>query len=354
MKTAARFFLLLLLAVVLYLLFYPVPIDPVAWDPPEAPSLEGPYQANHQLAAMEVLFRDQCPQCEDVAIDSTGRIYGGAGDGRILRMTPGSSRVEELAQTGGRPLGLDFDQSGRLLIADAQKGLLRLEEDGQLRVLSQSQGGRPFKFVDDLEVGPDGVIYFSDASDTYGIENYKLDILERRPHGRLLAYHTREDRTELLLDSLYFANGVAVDSAGRFVLVNETNAYRVRRYWLKGPRAGQSDMFIENLPGYPDGISRGSGGVFWVPLISLRKRLVDGLMPHPFLRKVLARLPVWMQPSPDRYGFVLGLNEKGSILYNLQDPTGKFYGISSVQEAGGTLYMGSLEAGGVGKIAIPD
>ena len=66
---------LFLLAIILFLL-WPSPIDPVAWTPPKAPELTGVYEPNNKLANVDILFEGQCNKCEDVAIDSTGRIYG--------------------------------------------------------------------------------------------------------------------------------------------------------------------------------------------------------------------------------------------------------------------------------------
>ena len=346
-----RFLGALFLLLVLYLLFFPVPIEPAAWSPSPAPAMEGDYAVNEKLKDIEQLFSGFCPQCEDVAIDSRGRIYGSASDGRILRFAGAEALPEVLANTGGRPLGLDFDRSGNLIVADAVKGLLSIDPAGDVRLLVAEHGGRPFLFTDDVEVGPDGRYYFSDASWRFPIKDYKLDILEHRPNGRLLVYDPLSGQTDLLCDSLYFANGVAVSADTSFVLVNETNTYSVRRYWLSGPRAGTSEMFIENLPSFPDGISRGSDGIFWLALVSPRNALVDQLMDKPFWRKVLARLPAFLQPAPQPYGFVLGLDSNGKVIYNLQDPAGGFSQITSVQEYQGQLYLGSLTETAIGRVA---
>jgi sugar lactone lactonase YvrE len=341
-----------LLLLLVWLFFYPVPIDPAAWTPPPNPGLSGPFAPNSYLdEKLEYRFAGQCAQCEDVAIDKQGRIHGGASDGKIIRFD-GESRVD-FADTGGRPLGLDFDPHGNLIVADAEKGLLSIDSAGEIKVLSVEHDGLRFAFADDLEVGPDGIIYFSDASWKFSVADYKLDLMEHRPYGRLLAYDPSKGKTTLLLDSLYFANGVAVDPQARFVLVNETGAYRVRRYWLAGERSGQSDILIDNLPGFPDGISRGSDGIFWVAIISRRDAMLDWIMPRPWSRRVIARLPDFMQPAPERFAFVLGINAQGEVVYNLQGPSGKFAQISSVQEHEGLLYLGSLAENGIGVAPRP-
>jgi len=335
-----------------YVFFSPVPIDPAHWEPPASPGLNGAFSPNDRLARAQVLHRGQCPQCEDVDVDSLGRLYGAASDGNIYRFGPDGQR-EVFAATGGRPLGLDFDSLGRLYVADAVKGLLRIAEAGKVEVLATEQGGRPFAFADDLEIARDGKVYFSDASWKFSFDRYKLDLMEHRPNGRLLVYDPATGTTELLLDSLYFANGIALAHDQSYVLVNETGKYRVRRYWLRGPKAGRTDIFLDNLPFFPDGISQGSERIFWVAMISPRNALLDGLLPRPFWRKVLVRLPEAFLPKPGKYGFVLGVDPAGQVRYNLQDPQGGFHQISSVQEAGGYLYLGSLGDNGIGKMPRP-
>ena len=64
--------LLLVAAAAAYLLLWPVPVDPVAWDAPEAPELTGPYAANDELADVERLAAGQGHGPEDVAIDDQG------------------------------------------------------------------------------------------------------------------------------------------------------------------------------------------------------------------------------------------------------------------------------------------
>lgn len=46
-----------------------------------------------------------------------------------------------------------------------------------------------------------------------------------------------------------------------------TMGLRVLRKWLKGPRQGETDVFIDALPGFPDGISRSADGNFWLCIV---------------------------------------------------------------------------------------
>lgn len=348
MKRTLQVIGLLILVGLVYLLFWPVPIDPGSWTPPIAPKLEGNYQVNEKLKSIEKRYADQCHQCEDVAIDSIGNIYGGSIHGEILQFSPTGTRIE-LVNTGGRPLGLDFGKNGKLYIADAIKGLLELDvKTKQLQVLSTTHGGRDFKFVDDLEVADDGKIYFSDASDKFSFHEHQADLMEHRPNGRLMVYDPTTGKTDMLVDELFFANGIAVSPKQDFVLCNETAKYRVRRYWIKGPKKGTNDIFIENLPGFPDGISQGDNGIFWLALITPRQQVLDDILSQPFIRKVVMRLPKSVQVAPERYSFILGLDHKGKILQNLQDPAGGYTEITSVQQFDNQLFLGSLKEAAIG------
>jgi sugar lactone lactonase YvrE len=73
-----------------------------------------------------------CPECEDLAIDSSGTVYAGASDGRILVFSPDFKQNRTLAQTGGRPLGLAADNKGNIYVADGAKGCFGCRHKGRL------------------------------------------------------------------------------------------------------------------------------------------------------------------------------------------------------------------------------
>lgn len=342
-----------IIVLVAYLLAWPVPINPASWTPPVAPELTGVYAQNSELAKIERLKIDGFAP-EDVAIDSQDRIYCGAADGRIFRFQPDGTRAEVFAGTKGRPLGLVFDHDGNLIVADAMIGLMSIAPDGTSTVLSTAADGVPFRCTNDLDVAADGTIYFTDASYKFPLTQLKADLLEHQPNGRFLAYDPRTKQTRVLLRDLYFANGVAVSPDQSFVLVNDTGAYRVRRYWLSGPKQGQSDIFIDNLPGFPDGISSNGSGIFWLALVNRRDSALDALQPNPFLKKIVWRLPNFLQPNIKRYAFVLGLDSNGRVVHNLQDPSPQcFAQIANVVEHKGTLNFGSIGESAIGRMALP-
>jgi sugar lactone lactonase YvrE len=332
-----------------YFLAWPTGLDLATWDPPEA--LRWP--ANQALAGAQRLHPELLGP-EAVTIDPGGRVLTGLANGQIVRFDPAGGPVEVLAETGGRPLGLALDGSGNLVVADARRGLLAVRPGGEVAVLATGHGGRPFRFVDDLAISGDGTIYFTDASDKVSVADYKRDILEHRPRGRVLGFHPGRGEVELLVDGLYFPNGIALGPSDAYLIVAETSAYRLRRIWL-GARRGEVETLVDNLPGFPDNVRWSPDRrVFWVAIGSPRDRRIDWLMPRPFLRAIAARLPAGLQPGPQSHSFALAYDEAGRLVHDLQASGSAAYGpIASVVEHAGHLYLGSFMAGGIARVTSP-
>jgi sugar lactone lactonase YvrE len=338
---------------VAYLLFYPVPIEPVAWEAPPPPARTGVLAGNDRLRAVERIGA-AARKPEATAIDPQGRILAGVDDGRVVRIDPRTGEVTTFATTGGRPLGLAFDGAGDLYVANASRGLQRVSPTGEVTTVSAGNGGVPFRFTDDVTVGPGGIVYFTDASSRFGQDQFREDILEHGGHGRLLSFDPSTGRTESLLSGLQFANGVAVAGDGSYLVVAETGSYRLVRLWLTGLRRGTSEPFAENLPGFPDNVTWSpERKAFWVALWP-RVGAVDALAAHPWLRKVVRRLPRWLQPDPAPHAWVVAVDERGQIVDSLEWLSkSSYFPVTSVRERDGSLWLGSLDQDGVGRIAAP-
>jgi len=335
----------------LYLLAWSVSIEPAAWQAPLNPGYTGFFEQNNRLTGLQVLSIGNHHGPEDIALDSTGRIYAATHQGHIVRLRADGTNPEIWADTGGRPLGIDFDARGNLLVADAYRGLLMVSTRGKVTELATVADGVPIKYADDVDVAANGLIYFSDASTKFGAREYGgtyaaslLDIMEHGGHGRLLVYDPADGRARTLLTGLNFANGVAVAHDQASVLVNETGSYRVLRYWIAGPRQGQSEAVIEALPGFPDNLSTGLDGRYWVALIAPRNDLLDNLADKPFVRKMIQRLPAFLRPKAAHYGHIIALNQHGQVVLDLQDPSGAYPKTTGVTETPDYLYVGSLTA----------
>lgn len=335
-----------------YLLLWPVPFDPVAGPERAAnPAGTGVFAKNNALAKAQLVESGHGP--EGIAFDAQGRLHTGLHNGDVLRQKSDGG-FELVGNTGGRPLGLDFDARGQLIIADGIAGLISMAPDGTVKTLATDFEGKRMLFVDDLAIAKDGKIYFSDASQRHAYGADIIEIFERRPTGRLMVYNPRDKSLAVLLDDLYFANGVALSESEDFVLINETFDHRIMRYWLKGPKAGTSDVFIDNLPGYIDNITEGPNGSFWVAVVSARTDDLDALVPSPFLRKVVWRLLQLTGGSPAlEHSYAVKLDATGKPLVSLEDDSGHIYMMTSVLERQGKLYLGSLTNHAIGILEAP-
>ncbi len=267
-----RFLLALLLLLLAGLVLLPSPIDPAAWSPPASPPLVGPLAPNEVLRDAALLAEGAVRGPEDIAFDPQGRVYVAVAEGKVKRLAA-DGKLEDFATTAGRPLGIRFDAGGNLIACDLGKGLVSIDSAGRVSVLSTEADGVPFGFIDNLDIASDGAIYFSDASSKFHQKDYRFDLMEARPHGRLLRYDPGTRRTTVVLPKLYFANGVALSRNEDFLLVGETYRYRLTRYWLKGPKAGTSDVFLDNLPGFPDNVDGNRKGSFWVAMFTVRNKV---------------------------------------------------------------------------------
>lgn len=349
---AAAAIIILSVIILFFLVSSKSPIDPVAYIAPEKPEMTGVLAPNILLQNAELLAKGEVNGPEEVAVDNQGRVYFGTPDGKILRLLPGGF-IELFTTTGGRPLGMKFGPDGNFIVADGQKGLLSVDPSGSITNLAHSAEHVPFKCADALDIAKDGKIYFTDASFKYPPKDFMLDLLEARAHGRLMRYDPATKTVTVLMRDLNYANGVALSQDEDFVLVNETFQYRVHRYWLAGPRAGTSDIFIDNLPGFPNNISSNGKGKFWLALFTVRNSLLDAIHKYPIIKSFMAGLPQSLWPKAKRYGFVIALDERGNITESLQDPTGEhLYDITSAQEYDGYLYLGSFHADRIGKLKV--
>lgn len=338
-------------AAIAYLSLWPVDITPSGWTPPPL-AQQGP--TNQALKGIQRIGLNVGVGPEGISFDDAGRIYAGYADGRVVRFSADGLTHEVLANTGGRPWGTFACADGSaVLVADALKGLLRVTQ-GKVEVLSTESNGVPFKLTDDVVQARSGIIYFSDASSKHGLDKMMADVFEHGNHGRLLSHDPRTGKTTTLASGLHVANGVTLGPDEAYVLVSETLQYRVMRYWLKGPKAGQFEPFIENLPGFPDNISYNGKDGFWLALFAPRDAMLDGMLPYPALLSAVYRIPESVRPKAAKHARVLKLDLSGKVVADLQDATdGAYAPITSVRERGTSLYFGSIEYPGLGQLPLP-
>lgn len=346
MRSVLKFAVVLIVVTGGFLLLMPTKVHPLAWTPAPAPSMvSGVYADNQRLKNVERIGAADIDGPEALLLEE-GALITGLHDGRVIRSSLDGKTRTVLTDTGGRPLGLARHPNGMLVIADGLKGLLSLDALGQVIPLTTEANGVPFGFTDDVAIDKSGhYAYFSDASSRWSYGKDGAAIIEHGGDGRLLRYDFQSGKTEVLLEKLEFANGVTLGPDDAYVLVNETGAYRISRYWLSGPKAGTHDVFIDNLPGMPDNLAFNGRDRFWVALYAPRNALLDATAPHPFVRKMIARAMTVLPKPVEKRGFALGLDLDGKVIANLQDASdGNYSPITTVREYGEWLYFGSLKA----------
>lgn len=361
MKKLIVALLAIVVALAAYLGFWPVPVQPVAWDAPPVPGYAGPHAPNTKLAGLTLIPLGAESGPEHVVLGRDGKLYAAMASGKMVRMRPDGSGQEVVANTGGRVLGFDFDANGQLIAAAAIKGLLSVAPDGKVTVLTDQVAGDPIRYADAVVVARSGKIYFSDASRRFAparwggtFEAAVLDILEQSSTSRILEYDPATRNARVVVKGLSFANGVALSKDEQTLFVAETGRYRVWKVAVAaqdldaGSGSPQATVLLDNLPGYPDNLMRGADGRIWVGLSGPRSEKVDAMARKPFLRKLTLRLPRALWPLPKPHGHVIAFDESGRIVADLQDPSGAYPQTTGVTETADRLYIQNLHLGVLG------
>ena len=343
--------LALLLGILLaYFFFWPVPVEPQAWDAPAAREYTGDFAVNTELDDFTALALDGLTGPEAVVQGPHGYLYATSHEGWILRWLE-NQEPQKWVKLPARPLGIALDKEANVWAACVDTGLLKITPQGEISTELTQVDGQDIRYADDLDIANNGKIYLSDASTKFFPSDWGgtlaaslLDILEHAGNGRVIEYDSNSGSARVVKKGLNFANGIAIDPAQQFVLVVETGSYRVWKLWIAGQRVGQEEIIIDNLPGFPDNIHVGKQGRFWVGLTAPRAQILDNLSRRPAMRKVVQRLPAFMRPKVVHYGAVFAINESGQVISNKQSPTGKVYATTGVAETDDYLYITSLTA----------
>jgi sugar lactone lactonase YvrE len=305
-----------------------------------------------RLDDVEVLRVPRGHGPEDVAVGPDGHVFAGTAEGAIWRWPPDAHRdatPDLLADTGGRPLGIEVDpRDGSLIVCDAYRGLLRLTADGTITDLTRHAAGERILLCNNAAVAGDGVVYFTDSSNRFPVSHWRRDLLEHRPNGRVLAYDPASGRTDVVAEGFYFPNGVALTPGEDALLLCETVAHRLVRISLPDGTVTE----LGDLPAYPDNMSSVGDGTYWIALASPRVAIAEKLLPHPVLRRIAAVLPPRLQPQPLPYVMTALVDGDGTLLRALHGPAGRYVMATGVRQHGDTLWLGSLTEPGIARVAL--
>nr|AIL49060.1 strictosidine synthase [Nothapodytes nimmoniana] len=326
----------------------------------------------NRLQKSEIKFMNQVQGPESMAFDPQGRgPYTGVADGRVVFWNgdkwtdfaytspnrsdlcdPKPSPLSYLKNEHicGRPLGLRFDKkTGDLYIADAYFGLMKVGPEGGLATsLITEAEGVPFKFTNDLDIDDEGNIYFTDSSKNYQRRNFIQLVFSSETTGRVLKYNPTTKETTVLVRDLQFPNGVSLSKDGSFFVFCEGCMGRLRKYWLKGEKAGTSEV-MAILPGFPDNVRTNEKGEFWVAIHCRRSIYGYISAKYPKFRKFILKFPIsakiqyLLQIGGRPHALILKYSPEGKLLEVLEDSQGKVVkAASEVEEKDGKLWIGSV------------
>ena len=298
-------------------------------------------------------------------LDREDNLYCGNRHGDIMRFFgPDHTRHEIFAHVGGQPLGLAFDRTAISTSASAAWGFIRSRRTAS----STSSRTRPtahcsrwstnsrLRLADDLDIAPDGRVFFSEATIRFEMHEWPVDALESRGNGRIICYDPKTGKSHTEVSNLIFPNGICMLPDGESFFFAETFGCRVSRYWYAGPKKGRLEIVIDNMPGYPDNINRASDGNYWLAIVGMRSPALDLALRMPGFRRRMARRiapDAWMYPNLNT-GCVIKFNEKGEVLESLWDLGGKNHPmITSIREHKGILYLGGIYNNRIGTYKIP-
>lgn len=251
-------------------------------------------------------------------------------------------------------------------------------------MINRSQIPRPAKIFNSVAVSKSGDIFWTDSSSDFYLQDGIQSIMTN-PSGRLIRYNRATKKNTVLVDELYFANGIALSPNEDFVVVSETAASRLRRVYLNGPKAGQSDVFIDRLPGATDNLTPDADGI-WVPLViaidSENPSIWQTAANTPLIRKFIVRVLVllelpfqWIQNvfpnvytqkvvrtighfeslaaiTPTRTT-ILRVDWNGNIVGSLHGFDKSVQNVAHVLEFGEYLYLGSFSNNYLGLVKLP-
>jgi gluconolactonase len=172
-------------------------------------------------------------------------------------------RKEEVISLGD-PDGNTFDRQHRLIdCASVLRAIIEVAADGKYKILADHYDGRKFNSPNDVIVGPDGALYFTDPT---------LDLVAGEKQEIPFQGVYRLDakgKVELLTKDLTQPNGLAFSADGKRFYVDDSELRNIRVYDASPDGTVQNGRIFGEEPGgkgegVPDGIKVDENGNLFV------------------------------------------------------------------------------------------
>jgi gluconolactonase len=179
---------------------------------------------------------------------------------KIYRAYPDGHKESVIAL--GDPDGSAFDSQKRLLdCASVLRAIIRLDADGRYTTLAERFEGHRFNSPNDVVVGPDGAIYFTDPT---------LDLVkgEKQEIPFQGVYRLAEDGSvRLLIKNMSQPNGLAFSPDGKRLYVDDSQQKNIMVFDVAADGSVSNGRLFgeENEPGgVPDGMKVDRAGNLYV------------------------------------------------------------------------------------------